>query len=280
MKKKIELGRPIVFLILLIIVLIWALPIFWGILTSMKPENEIRTGGFSFLPKHWTLENYVEVATNTDNTPIIRWIFNSLVMSTITAIFTVLLVSITAYGYSMLNFKGRDKMFYTIMAISLFPTIINIIPLYQIVSTLGWVNNMRAVIAPSLGSVTYVFLVRQFCLTLPKEYAEAARIDGVGEFGTFIWIIFPLIRPVLTVVALFSFTAVWNDFLWPSIVLNDVEKLTLTSGLKLLQGAYGSFHIGPILAGACMALVPPFLLFLFTQRYFLQSLSLSSGIKG
>lgn len=139
---------------------------------------------------------------------------------------------------------------------------------------------MLSIIVPSLSTVTYVFLVRQFCLALPVEYVEAARIDGVGEFGTFALIIFPMLKPVLTVVALFSFTGVWNDFLWPSIVFNDVEKLPLTSGLKLLQGAYGSFHIGPILAGACLALVPTFVLYLFTQKYFLQSLSLSSGIKG
>ena len=196
------------------------------------------------------------------------------------AVLTVLLVALTAFGYSRLKFKCRDTLFFTIMAISLFPSIINIIPLYQMVSWLDWVNTPMAMIVPGLGGVTNVFLVRQFMLGIPMEFDEAAKIDGASEFGVFLRIIFPMLKPVLTVVALFSFTGSWNDFLWPTIVFNDIEKLPLTAGLQLLQGAYGSFQIGPILAGACLAMIPTFVLYLFAQKYFLQSMALSSGVKG
>jgi multiple sugar transport system permease protein len=144
---------------------------------------------------------------------------------------------------------------------------------------LGWVNNLLAVIVPGAAGVFNIFLVRQFVLGIPKTFDESARIDGANEFQIYYLIILPLIRPVLTVVALFSFTGSWNDFLWPSIVLNDIDKLPITPGLQLLQGQYLTYpEIGT--AGALIALVPTFLLYLFAQKYFMQSMSLSSGVKG
>ena len=271
--------RVIVFLILLVIVIAWLIPIVWGVLCSFKPETEIKAGGFSFFPKTWTTENYTYVLSNTDNTPIIRWFANSFIMSGVSALLSVVLVASTAYGYTRVNFKYRDRIFMIVMAFSLFPAIINIIPLYQVVSWFGWVNRMPSIIVPTLGNVTFVFLVRQFSLAIPRDFDEAAKIDGANELQNFVFIILPMLKPVLTVVFLFTFIGVWNDFLWPSIVINDVERLPLTSGLKLLQGAYGSFHLGPIMASACLSMIPTFVLYLFSQKYFLASMSLNAGIK-
>ena len=206
------------------------------------------------------MENYINILQNTDNAPIVRWFLNSMFMAVTVAVLSIIIVSLTAYGYSRLKFKYRDQLFYTIMAISLFPSVINIIPLYKIISVFDWVNNAMAMIIPGLGAVTNIFLVRQFSLGIPKEFDEAARIDGAGEWRIFTMVILPMLKPVLTVVALFSFTSVWNDFLWPTIVFNDVEKMPLTAGLQLLQGAYGGFQLGPILAAACIAMIPTFLL--------------------
>lgn len=280
MKIKKNLGKILSFLILGILSLGWILPIAWAVFTSFKTETEIKTGGFAFLPKLWTAENYVNILGNTDNAPIVRWFLNSMFIAGTVAVLTVLLVALTAFGYSRLKFKYRDTLFFAIMAISLFPSITNIIPMYQMISWLDWVNTPMAMIVPGLGGVTNIFLVRQFMLGIPIEFDEAAKIDGAGEFGVFFRIIFPMLKPVLTVVALFSFTGSWNDFLWPTIVFNDIEKMPLTAGLQLLQGAYGSFQIGPILAGACLAMIPTFVLYLFAQKYFLQSMALSSGVKG
>lgn len=280
MNRKKNSGKILSFAVLGPLCFVWLLPIAWAVLTSFKTETEIKTKGFAFLPKQWTLENYANILKNTDNAPIIRWFFNSMIMAGIAMILTVIIVSLTAYGYSRLKFRYRDTLFYTIMAISLFPNIINIIPLYQMISWLDWVNTPLAMIIPGLGGVTNVFLVRQFLLGIPTEFDEAAKIDGAGEFNVFLRVIFPMLKPVLTVVALFSFTGVWNDFLWPTIVFNDVEKMPLTAGLQLLQGAYGGFQIGPILAGASLAMIPTFVLYLFAQKYFLQSMALGSGVKG
>ena len=222
----------------------------------------------------------MNILKNTDNAPIVRWFCNSMFIAMIVAVITVFLVALTAYGYSRLQFKYRDQLFFFIMAVSLFPSVTNIIPLYQVISLFDWVNTPVAMIVPGLGSVTNVFLARQFLLGVPRDFDEAAKIDGAGEFNVFFRIILPVMKPILTVVALFSFTGSWNDFLWPTIVFNDVEKMPLTAGLQLLQGAYGGFQIGPILASACLAMIPTFILYLFAQKYFLQSMSLGSGIKG
>ena len=279
MKKK-KVSKVVTFFALGILAVIWSVPIAWAVFTSFKTETEIKTGGFGFLPKEWTVTNYIEIFTNTDNAPILRWFGNSMIMAVSVTVLTVILVAVTAYGYSRLKFKYRDTLFYTLMGISLFPNVINIIPLYQMMTWLDWVNNIMAMIVPGLGAVTNIFLVRQFALAIPREFDEAAKIDGAGEFAVFARVILPMLKPVLTVVGLFAFTGSWNDFLWPTIVFNDVEKMPLTAGLQLLNGAYGAFQLGPILAAACVAILPTFLLYLFAQKYFLQSMALNSGVKG
>lgn len=279
MKKK-KVSKVVTFFALGILAVIWIVPIVWAVFTSFKTETEIKAGGFGFLPKEWTVTNYIEIFTNTDNAPILRWFGNSMIMAVSVTVLTVILVAVTAYGYSRLKFKYRDTLFYTLMGISLFPNVINIIPLYQMMTWLDWVNNIMAMIVPGLGAVTNIFLVRQFALAIPREFDEAAKIDGAGEFAVFARVILPMLKPVLTVVGLFAFTGSWNDFLWPTIVFNDVEKMPLTAGLQLLNGAYGAFQLGPILAAACVAILPTFLLYLFAQKYFLQSMALNSGVKG
>ena len=279
MKKK-KVSKVVTFFALGILAVIWIVPIVWAVFTSFKTETEIKTGGFGFLPKEWTVTNYIEIFTTTDTAPILRWFGNSMIMAVSVTVLTVILVAVTAYGYSRLKFKYRDTLFYTLMGISLFPNVINIIPLYQMMTWLDWVNNIMAMIVPGLGAVTNIFLVRQFALAIPREFDEAAKIDGAGEFAVFARVILPMLKPVLTVVGLFAFTGSWNDFLWPTIVFNDVEKMPLTAGLQLLNGAYGAFQLGPILAAACVAILPTFLLYLFAQKYFLQSMALNSGVKG
>ena len=183
MKKK-KVSKVVTFFALGILAVIWIVPIVWAVFTSFKTETEIKTGGFGFLPKEWTVTNYIEIFTNTDNAPILRWFGNSMIMAVSVTVLTVILVAVTAYGYSRLKFKYRDTLFYTLMGISLFPNVINIIPLYQMMTWLDWVNNIMAMIVPGLGAVTNIFLVRQFALAIPREFDEAAKIavDTVKNF--------------------------------------------------------------------------------------------------
>ncbi|MFB1097452.1 carbohydrate ABC transporter permease [Terribacillus sp. JSM ZJ617] len=271
--------KIIAFIFLLVMAVLWVFPLIWAVFTSFKSEAEITNAAVSFLPIHWTVSNYSELLFNNASTPVMKWFLNSLIIAVGHTLLVLVVVSLAAYGYTRLQFKGRDLLFGMLLASMMFPAVVNLIPLYSIVDSIGWVNNLLAVIVPGAAGVFNIFLVRQFVLGIPKTFDESAKIDGASEFQIFWLIILPLLRPVLTVVALFSFTGAWNDFLWPSIVLNDIDKLPITPGLQLLQGQYMTYP-GIGTAGALIALVPTFLLYLFAQRYFMQSMSLSSGVKG
>ena len=275
---KFSLSKTISFLFLGIMSIVWITPVLWGLFTSFKSEMEIMQSSYRFLPINWIISNYTRILFST-STPVLRWFFNSMFISISHTILVVIIVSITAYGYTRLEFKGRDKIFYFLMGTMMFPGIVNLIPLYAIVNAFGWINHPLAVIVPGTAGVFNIFLVRQFMSGIPKEFDESAKIDGATDLQIFIKIMLPLIKPVLTVVAMFSFVGSWNDFLWPSIIFNDVRNLPLTPGLQLLQGAFTT-QIGALLAGAIFALIPTFVLYLFVQKYFVESLSLSSGVKG
>jgi multiple sugar transport system permease protein len=277
--KKASMTKWVAFLFLLFMGFIWIMPLLWGILTSFKSRQELLTGGFNLLPINWVLDNYTELLVNNASTPLLSWFMNSVVISVSHTILVVIIVSLAAFAYSRLRFKGRDPLFAFLLGTMMFPQVVNLIPLYAIVDRLGWVNTPLAMIFPGLAGVFNIFLVRQFMNNIPIQYDESARIDGASDLKIYFNVILPLVRPVLLVVALFSFTGSWNDFLWPSIVVNDLNRLPITPGLQLLQGMYQS-QPGSLMAGALVAIIPTFILYLFAQKYFLQSMALSVGVKG
>jgi multiple sugar transport system permease protein len=276
-KKRISKGISLIFL--LIMAFIWIVPILYTILSSFKSEADIQSSAFTILPINWVIGNYQDVLFANTSAPVAKWFMNSLIISVSQTFLVIVLVSLAGYGYSRMKFKGRDAIFIFLMATMMFPAVVNLIPLYKIIDTFGWVNNYMAAIVPGAAGVFNIFLVRQFMQGIPIDFDESARVDGASDFQIFTKLILPLIRPVLTVVALFTFTGSWNDFLWPSIVFNEVEKMPITPGLQLLQGMY-ALDVAHALTGALIAIVPTFILYLFTQKYFMESLSLSSGVKG
>ncbi|WP_281738351.1 carbohydrate ABC transporter permease [Enterococcus dispar] len=277
--KKQHTSKIVAFIFLVMMSAVWLVPLLYGVFTSFKSESELMTEGFKFLPIEWVLTNYQELLINNTSTPLIKWFMNSMLISVSHTLLVLVVVSFSAYAYSRLNFKGKNALFSFLLATMMFPSVVNLIPLYKIVDILGWVNTPLAMIVPGAAGVFNIFLVKQFMDNIPKDFDEAARIDGAGELTIFTRIILPLIKPVLLVVALFSFTGSWNDFLWPSIVFNDIEKMPITSGLQLLQGMYQA-QPTLLMAGALVAIIPTFILYLFAQKYFLQSMSLSAGVKG
>lgn len=279
-KKKIDYTKYLAYLFLILLAVIWVMPAIFGLLTSLKSQADIMEVGFKMLPANWVAVNYAKLLQNTSNAPIISWFFNSVIVSTSHALLVVVLVSLTAFGYTRINFKGKDALFYTILAISMFPSAVNIIPSYKIVDMFGWTNSFLALIVPGLGGVGNVFLVRQFMQGIPKEYDESAKIDGASDFAIYSKIILPLVRPVLIVTGMFSFVGSWNDFLWPTIVMTEVKKMPITAGLQLLQDLYGNYNmIGQLMAAAVIAMIPTVLLFIFAQKYFIDSLNLNVGLK-
>ena len=267
------------FIFLFVMALIWILPVLYAVLSSFKTNVEINSIGYKLLPQQWIVENYVKVLTNFDSAPIVRWFLNSLLIAVSQTILVLIIASSAAYAYSRLKFKGRDFIFWILLSTMMFPSIVNLIPLYKIVSMFNWIDTPLAIIVPGVSGVFNIFLIKQFMVSIPKEYDESARIDGASDFQIYFKVILPLIRPVLTVVALFTFTGAWNDFLWPSIVYNNIENLPLTPALQLFQGMYVTDY-GRLTTAAVIAIIPTFILYLFTQKYFLEGLNLSSGIKG
>lgn len=279
-KKGVDYTKYLAYIFLIFLAVIWLIPAVFGLFTSFKSQADIMEVGFRMLPANWVAMNYTKILQNTSNAPIISWFFNSLIVSTSHAVLVVILVSLTAFGYTRINFRGKNVLFYTILAISMFPSAVNIIPSYKIVDTLGWTNSFLALIVPGLGGVGNVFLVRQFMQGIPKEYDESARIDGASDFTIYFNIILPLVRPVLIVTGMFSFVGSWNDFLWPTIVMTQVKKMPITAGLQLLQDLYGNYNmIGQLMSAAVIAMIPTVLLFIFAQKYFMDSLNLNVGLK-
>lgn len=279
--KKIEISKWLSYIFLIALSIVWIVPLLFGFVTSFRSQTEVVSVGFRLLPVNWIMDNYVEILNNTSTAPIVRWLWNSLFIATSHTILVVIVVSVTAYGYSRLKFKYRDQIFFTVLGISMFPSVVNLIPSYKIIETLGWVNSPMAMIIPGLAGVGNIFLTRQFMKGIPDSFDESARVDGASEFVIYSRIIVPLIKPVLIVCALFSFTGSWNDFLWPVIVYNDVEKMPITAGLLLLQDIYGNYRlIGQLMGSALLAIIPTVLLFLFAQKYFVQSMNLNAGVKG
>jgi len=270
--------KVIAFVILTVLMIAWVFPLIWTISSSFKSEVEIMKTGYRFTPIEWVMDNYKEILQS-NTAPVFKWFQNSLFISTTHTILMLAISSLAAFAFARLEFKGRDRIFWFLMGTMMFPGIVNLIPTFKIVHIFKWINTPWAVIVPGLGGVFNIYLIRQFLLGIPKQLDEAAYIDGASSLQIFFKLILPLSRPVLTVVALFSFTGSWNDFLWPSIVMNDIEKMPLTPGLKLLQGAFAA-QLGPLSAGAVIAIIPPIILYLFAQKYFLKGINLSAGIKG
>lgn len=280
MSKKIDITKYLAYAFLILMALVWLFPAVFGLLTSFKSQGDIMQVGFHMLPANWVVQNYMKLLQNTSSAPIITWFFNSLIVSSSHAILVVIVVSLAAFGYTRINYKGRDAIFYTILAVSMFPSAVNIIPSYKIVDMLSWTNTFLALIIPGLGGVGNVFLVRQFMQGIPLEYDESAKMDGATDFTIYRKIILPLVKPVLIVTGMFSFVGSWNDFLWPTIVISDVKKMPITAGLQLLQDLYGNYvMIGQLMSAAVIAMIPTVLLFIFAQKYFIDSLNLNVGLK-
>lgn len=279
--SNISISKYVSYTFLIILCVIWIIPVIFGISTSFRSQTEVVSSGFRLFPETWVFENYVTILNNTSTAPILRWLGNSLFIATSHTILVVIVISITGFGYTRINFKGRDTLFFTLLGISFFPGVVNLIPSYKIIDSFGWVNTSWAMIIPGLAGMGNIFLVRQFMNGIPKELDESAKVDGASDFRIFAQIILPLVKPILIVCGLFSFTGSWNDFLWPVIVYTDVDKMPVTAGLLLLQDIYGNYRmIGQLMGSAILAIIPTLLLFIFAQKYFVQSINLNSGIKG
>ena len=291
--KAEKTGKRIACTFLILLGVVWIVPILWLILNSFKTDPDFITsfkelkGPWDYLsrmiPRKWTVVNYVELlvgGSGTNTTANLPKMFsNSFIVSISVMLGVVIVTSLSAYAYERLQFKNGNKVFWTLMYISMFPNVVSILPMYRITNALGWVNNLNALIWPSLAGTFNIFLIRNFMKGIPKALDEAATIDGAGSLQVYLHIILPSIMPVMIVVGLFAFNGAWNDYMWPRIILTDPENLTLTPGLRLLSGQYEQ-KWAHMIASCLVSMMPPFLLYLFAQKHFLQGISVQAGVKG
>lgn len=286
-------GRMVAGIFMTILGIIWIAPILWLLLSSFKSDSEFITsfanlqGPMDYLsrliPKDWTVRNYISIfvggegANTTSNIPVM--FKNSFIVAAVVTVGTLIITSLSAYAYERLEFKGGNKIFWTLMYMSMFPNVVNLLPMFRICNALGWVDSLNALIWPSLGGVFNIFLIRNFLKGIPKDLDEAASIDGASSFQIYRHIIMPSIKPVLIVVGLFAFNGAWNDFMWPTIVLTNPNNQTLTPGLRLLSGQYEQ-KFGLMIASCLVSMIPPFVMYIFAQKYFLEGISVSEGVKG
>lgn len=280
LRKSDRTVRIVSFLVLAVFAVIFLVPLFWILLTSFKVDMEInQAGGFLFFPKTWTLGNYALILTpGNKQIPVYNWFFNSIFVSAVHTALAVVIFSMSGYAYAKMHFRGKNLIFLTMLFMSTFPQIANVIPLYKLMLAFGWLNTPMALIFPALSGVMNIFLIRQFLYGIPDSILESARIDGANEFQIYTQFVLPMARPILTVVGLFVFTASWNDFLWPTIAITNIDNLTLTPGLQLAKGVY-QIQPAKMSAIAVIAIVPMMVLYLLCQKYFVNGLSLQSGVK-
>ena len=266
---------------LVVIVVLALAPLVWMLSTSLKPESEIISTEIRWIPETPTLEHFNEIFTQR---PMSQWMFNSLLTATAATVLVLVLDTLAGYAFARLRCRGRGVLFILILSMLFVPIQITIIPLFILFSRLGLTDTYWALILPVGANVTGVFLMRQFFLSIPGELEEAARVDGASTLRTLVSIVLPLARPALTAVAILTFLATWNSFLWPLIVTRSDSVRTLPVGiaqfLSLRPGmVQGQMSIGQSMAGAVAAALPPIIVFVILQRYIIEGIS-RTGLKG
>jgi multiple sugar transport system permease protein len=254
----------------------FALPFLWLVSTSLKPPAQLFKLPPEWIPRPATWSNYTRAVTFI---PFFRYLGNTLYLTLFNVIATVLSCSLAAYGFARIRWPGRDALFLVLVSTLMIPYAVTLIPTFIIFRNLGWVGTLYPLMIPALtGNAFFIFLLRQFYLTIPEELSWAARIDGANEFQIYWRIILPLARPALAVVGLFTFIATWNDFLGPLVYLNDKEQYTLAIGLYGFLSRVRT-EWGPLMAAATIMISPIVVLFFLAQRTFIQGITLT-GIKG
>lgn len=250
-------------------------PFVWMILSALKPNNEIFTSPPTFLPKDPNWGNFVEAWGSGDFT---QYFINTSIISVLTTVITLFICSLAGYTFAKFNFMGKKVLFLLFLGTMMIPMQVIMIPIFLMMSKIGLLNSYWSVILPLVANAYGVFLMRQFISTIPTELMEAARIDGCSEFRIFWQIILPLTKPALVTLGILTFLGAWNEFLWPLIMLDSPDMMTLQVALTQFQGQY-EVKWNLLMAASALSMIPIVLIFIIFQRYLVEGIA-SSGVKG
>lgn len=274
-------SKVLLYLMATIGALAFGLPFFWTLASSLKSQSEIYTFPPVWIPQELLWQNYVLVFTLA---PFGRFIVNTVVITVLSLIGQVITAAMVAFGFTRFRFPGREAIFFVLLSTMMIPWQVTLVPTFLLFRVMGWINTIMPLVVPSYfgGGAFYIFLLRQFFLTIPRDFDEAARIDGATSLQIFWRIIIPLSRPAIATVMIFSFLGSWNEFMRPLIFLNDPQKFNVAIGLRYFNASpfTGSQPREAVLMGASMITAAPcLLLFFMAQQYFVKGVVMS-GIKG
>ncbi|MFJ3054961.1 carbohydrate ABC transporter permease [Herbaspirillum sp. NPDC087042] len=259
-----------------LVALLFLFPFFWMLTNAVRRNSEVLAIPPRMFPSTWEWGNFAEALTNL---PFGQFFINSFVMATGVTVITVIVSALAAYAFARLRFPGRDGLLLAYLGTLMIPQIMLVIPLFLVVNSVGWMNTYQGLILPMAFSSFGAFLLRQFFLSIPCELEEAARIDGASRLRILLEIIAPLSLPAIGLLALFTFIAQWNNFLWPLIVANSTDYATLPLGLTLFQTQQGTSW-NYIMAGAALSVVPGVVLAIVMQRIIYKGITIGSGFGG
>jgi multiple sugar transport system permease protein len=251
-----------------------AFPLLWMISASLMVPGESNQSPPPLLPAAPTLANYAALFSQLR---MGRFLLNSTLLAAAVTLISVLLNSMAGYAFAKLRFRGRDAIFRGLLSALVIPAQVAMLPLFLLLKQIGLINTYAGVIVPSMATIFGIFLVRQYALGIPDSLLEAARIDGASELEVYRKVVLPLLTPILITLALFTFLASWNDFLWPLIVLTDDDRYTLPVALASLTREHVQDN-ELMMAGSVVTVIPVLLLFLFLQRYYIEGILLG-GVK-
>ncbi len=261
-------------LFLLILTLLILLPVLWMCFSAFRPSDQITVYPPHFFPSTWSLENFKDVM---EMIPVVRYITNTFIYTVVVTGVSVLFNAMAGYAFARIEFKGKNVIFTILMASMMIPFQVIMIPLFMELFKMGMFDTFAGLVVPKFAAVVGIFFMRSFFFTLPKQLEEAGRIDGLSEFGIFFRIMLPLCKSAIVTQAVLSITGCWNDLLWPLLMTNSPDKRMLANGIIYFVGQNVNEY-GPAFAAGVVSVVPLFLVFVFGQQYFVNSI-VSTGIK-
>lgn len=275
-RRKRKLTNAVSLVLLGLGSLLFLVPFFWMISTSLKANSELFTDPVTWIPASPNFANYQKALTVL---PFGRYFLNTFFIAFMRIAGQVVSCSIVAFSFARLKFPGRNALFMFMLSTLMLPSIVTMIPSFTYFTKMGWVNTYLPLIAPMLFATPYnTFLLRQFYMTLPRDLDEAAKLDGCNTWGIFLRVLFPLTIPAVTAIVVFQFMDAWNDFMGPLLYLRDNEKFTVSLGLTAFQSK-NKTEWQLMMAASAVAMVPSLILFAVAQKYIIGGIALT-GIKG
>ena len=272
-RRKISTSQILIIAVLVIVAIIIIVPYIWMLMTSFRSTQEIFQNPGTIMPIDWTLDGYINVITNS---PFGHWVINSTIVTLTVTAFVIFTSTFGGYIFAKFKFKGKNILFWFILATMMVPYQITMIPVFLIINEINLYDTLWALIVPELVSAFGLFLCRQFCADIPDSLCEAALIDGAGPLRIYWSVILPLLKPCIGALAIFTFLEVWNEYLKPLIMLSQVDRMTLPLALTFFSNSH-IHDIGSVMSASSLIMIPVTVVLLIFQKQFIRGISITGS---